>query len=206
MVLSATVLFCLLVALLLWVIIGGKGPWWIKAFLIVPTVWFSVVVGNSLPTMLGWPSPAELPEKYELIWVNVKTPNLKTGAEGRILLWVKNMAPTQEEYRWSLYKADKTQPRVHIIPYSKAMHKRANQAKGLLKQGKRVMGSNGKGGKGKGKGKAGVRGRPGQGKSGTTGGGEESDDSVGPKFYIMPPVKLPSKDGPQSEPRPFLPS
>lgn len=191
MVLSATIFFCLLVALLLWVIIGGKGHWLLKALLIVPTIWFSVAVGNSLPTMLGWPTSDELPEKYELIGAKIEHPNLKTGRPGRILLWVQDMEPSEDKYRWSLYKPDINDSRLHVIPYSKKMHKRVEGAIKLLRQGKRVMGENrkGKGGAGKGtrKGK--------QGKGGKLGGGDEGDDSVGPKFYVMPPVQLPQKRG-----------
>ena len=166
MVLSAGILFCLLAALLLWVIIGGKGHWLVKLLLIVPTIWFSLAVSYSLPTMLGWPSEAELPAKYEVIGVKVENPNLKTGYPGRILVWAIDMDPKNTKYRWSLYKPDKESPRVHEIPYSKRMHKMAQRAQMLLRKGKRVMGSNGKGARGKGK-KGRGQGRKGRG--GTTG-------------------------------------
>lgn len=189
MILSATVFFCLLAILLLWVIIGGKGHWLVKLSLIIPTVAFSLVIGYSLPTMLGWPSKDELPKKYELLAARVENPNLKTGYPGRILIWAVDMEPSADKYKWSLYSPDRESPRVYEIPYSKKMHKRVQAAQKMLKKGRRVMGTNGK--KGKSKGKTGHAAR--HDKKGNIGGGEEGDDSVGPKFYIMPPVKLPQK-------------
>ncbi len=192
MILSAGILFCLLAVMLLWVIIGGRGHWLVKCLLIIPSVWFSIAVSYSLPTMLGWPSESELPEEYEVHWIEIQNPNLKTGHPGRILVWAKDLHPSEDKYNWSLFKPDIESPRVHVIPYSKAMHKRANDAKKLIRQGKRVKGTNKKG-KGRGKhGKGRGRGK-GNGKGGSTGGGEDNDDSVGPKFYIMPPIKLPEK-------------
>ena len=62
----------------------------------------------------------------------------------------------------------------------------------MLKKGQRVFGNNGKG-KGEGMGKMGGKNnKRGKGKGY---GGEENDDSVGPKFYKLPVPTLPPKKG-----------
>jgi hypothetical protein len=194
------ILFCILSCLLLWVIIGGRGHWLVKLALILPTVWFSLAISNTLPTMLGWPSEDEIPAKFEVFWIKVTNPSLTKGAEGSILVWLEDLGKQGDEYDsiWSLYRPGNDEPRVHRLPYSEQLHKQANQALDLIKKGKRVAGErgnlkgdgDGKGGKGKGKG------RKGNGRRGPGGNGE-SDDSVGPKFYVMPPVKMVPKTGNQ---------
>ena len=198
-----TILYLLLACLLLWVLIGGKGPWYIKCLFIPLCVWFCVAVAVSLPSMLGWPSKEPLPEKYEVFWAIVENPDLTSGSAGRILVWANDRSEEDVEYGiLELYRPNARQPRVHELPYSKQMHEQAQKARELIKKGQRVLGENkggvkgdGKGsGKGKGNGKGKGREGSGTGQNGTTGGGEENDDSVGPKFYVMPEIELPAKD------------
>ena len=181
------VLYCVLTSLCLWFIIGGKGHWLIKTLTVPMFIGFSICVGITMNTMLGWPTEEELPQEYEVFWIKVDTPNIKTGYKGLITIWCKDLEGNSRK-SYSVYTPKDDDTRIHKLPYSKQLHKRANEAIKMLKKGIRVKGSGGggkgKGAKGKGKGK---------GKSGK--GGDDNDDSVGPKFYVLPPRGLPNKDG-----------
>jgi hypothetical protein len=166
-------------------------------------IWFSIAINVSLPSMLGWPSEAELPYKYELFSAKVVNPSLTNASDGCIFLWVADVDPVDGYGVFELYYYDKGEPRGYKIPYSKEMHKKIQEAQKLLRQGRRVMGSN-PNGAGKSKGKGGKKGNgkgdgdgkgEGDGKQGKGEGGqgEEGDPNVGPKFYIMPPVDAPEK-------------
>ena len=187
MIISVGSIFCIIMCVLLWSIILGKGCWWIKAAMIPTCIWFSIAISVSMPSMLGWPSESELPYKYELFSAKVVNPSLTNGSDGVIFLWVGDVDPCDGYGVFELYRYDKYEPRCYKIPYTKEMHKKIQDAMKLLRQGRRVMGSNGKG-KGKGKGKNG------NGRQGKNGGlGEEGDLSVGPKFYVLPPIDRPEK-------------
>lgn len=188
MFLGPAITFVVIAALLLWLIIGCRGKWWLKTFAIVGGTWYSVAIFKTLPTILGWPSPAPLPEKYEVYWVKVAEPIKGTDDKGCVYLWIQDMSKEKNKVNWwSLFKPSERDSRIHKLPYSRNLHKKANKIMQMLRKGQRVMGS---GGKGKGKGKGKGSGKSGKGK---TGGGDEGDDSVGPKFYKMPPVQLPRK-------------
>ena len=200
MITSVGTIFCILMCILLWSIIAGRGYWWIKAIMVPACIWFSIAINVSLPSMLGWPSEAELPYKYELFSAKVVNPSLTNASDGCIFLWVADVDPLDGYGVFELYRYDKSEPRCYKIPYSKEMHKKIQQAQKLLRQGRRVMGENpngegkskGKKGKGKSKGKGEGEGdgQQGQGEGGL---GEEGDKNAGPKYYVMPPVDAPEK-------------
>ncbi len=192
MIISAGSIFCIIMCILLWFIIAGKGYWWIKTVMVPVCIWFSIAISVSMPSMLGWPSQSELPYKYELFSAKVVNPSLTNGSDGCIFLWIGDIDPLDGYSIFELYRYDKYYPRGHKIPYTKEMHKKIQKAQKLLKQGRRVMGTNPNGaGKSKGQGKKGkIKGKKGNGQGGL---GEEGDPSVGPKFYIMPPVDMPEK-------------
>lgn len=198
MIVSTGTIFCLLMSVLLWNIIAGKGYWWFKAMLVPLCIWFSIAISVSMPTLLGWPTDEELPFKYEVFSLKIDNPDLKNGGAGSIFVWAGDRDPVSDRGIFDLYRNDLTEPRGYRLPYSKELHKQAQKAQALLRKGKRVFGMNpkgkgesknkGEGGKGKGKGN-------GDPKKGTLNGlGEEGDRSVGPKFYVMPPVELPEKN------------
>ena len=90
-----------------------------------------------LQAIQGWPSGAPLPGQFELLAFHIGEPRVKLGDPGRILLWVGT--------------PDRVQPRVHHLPYSKAMHQSLiaagqRQASGTPQIGRRVARPAGTGG------------------------------------------------------------
>ncbi len=188
-----TIFFCILMAVLLWSIIGGKGHWAIKSLTIPFCVWYSVAIGVTIVSVSGWPSNSEVPEKFEVHYVLVQPPSKQTDSEGNIYLWVIDLNNKDEFSLFNLYNSVDGEPRVHRIDYSKKLHQQLNAVLSGLKKGQRIMGERGKGigklgkgGKGKGKGVNG-QGKDGE-LGGDTGGGDEGDPSIEMKFYRLPPV------------------
>ncbi len=187
----------LLCTMLAWIIIFSKGPVLLKVCAIPPAVLYCTSLFVTMPSMLGWPSRAELPEKFEVLWVKVKPP--VGGKEGRILVWCRSIKPN-EHAMLSMYHPKPDDSRLYSIPYSKGAHKEANKATDMLKRGQRVMGERGSGkmnGKSK-KGKTGKKGKGkgGKGKKGNKHGGhegEESNPDVPFTMYKFPPIVNPPK-------------
>jgi hypothetical protein len=208
---TITIMFIVCAALLLWIIIGAKGWWWLKLPVIALTFYFGLAVWYSVDSYLGWPSVHNPPRRFMVNWVIVDEPRKGTNETGGIyLLLTKLPHPDDEKDKNKLedcfktlgYTGTKKAPRLFKVPYSRPLHKQMEKAKGMIRQGKIVIGefdpSKGKfGGKGDGEGEG--KGRPGQGKPGE---GEEGEgkgymgDNEGLghfKFYQLPPPKFPNK-------------
>jgi len=188
--------FFLLSSLLLWLIIGIKGHWFVKVVVISFVLYFCISIDFSLENLLGWPSDQSLPEKFQVHWVEIKEPNKKTKELGCIYVWATNSNKFSKEDGWdgwrrvfvSFQNYDSREPRSYRLPYSKEDHKKAQRAIELIKGGNKVGGGNGKG-KGKGKGGKGK----GDGKGGKKNGGGSLSRNGGVYFEILPPPSLPDK-------------
>ena len=189
--------FFILSSLLLWLLIGAKGHWLLKASVISFVLYFCLSIDFSLENLLGWPSDQSLPEKFQVHWIEIKEPNKKTREPGAIYVWDTNLNQNEkkdESGGWrklfvSVQNYDPREPRAYRIAYSKEDHKEADKALGLIKGGSKVGGGNGKG-KGKGKGGKGDGDEEGGKKNG--GGGSLSRNG-GVYFEKLPPPSLPDK-------------
>jgi hypothetical protein len=164
------VAFVLLTILILWVVIGVKGKWWVKTCLISLTLYFSVGLWISIDGLLGWPTTDGPPQKFEIHWLLVKEPNKKTGDSGAIYMWASNVnANKQSSFSPFGSKKPLSKPRLYQLPYSRSMHEQTESILEKLKKGERHMatldgeGQGGKEGEGSGKG------REGEGKNGNLG-------------------------------------
>ena len=197
--------FFSLTGLILWFIIGARGHWGIKAFIILLTLHVCLSVGMSIPNFAGWPSGDRLPDKFLVHWIAIKEPDKKTKEDGYIYIWATTLSQQEKEVEgWKQYLLsfgvqDFTEPRAYRTPYTREGHERGEDALKKIKNGEPVMGrNNGKKGKGKGKGdgKKGDgkgKGKGGKGKKGGKGGGSfsQSDDI---SFHDLPETILPEKD------------
>jgi len=123
---SGLVAAYVLVALLLLILnLYTRWSWRIKALLIVLVSAFYVVSYFSLPPLLGWPTDAELPKRFNLVAIFVQEPDKTTGAPGEIFLWATDMAtgPTGAE------------PRAYRVPFSDALHARVVEAGNKMRKG-----------------------------------------------------------------------
>ena len=197
--------FFSLTGLVLWFIIGAKGHWVLKAFIILLTLHVCLSVGMSIPNFAGWPSDDRLPDKFLVHWITIKEPDKKTKEDGYIYIWATVLSNQEKEVEgWKQYLLsfgvqDFTEPRAYRTPYTREGHERGEDALKKIKNGQPVMGrNNGKKGKGKGKGdgKKGDgkgKGKGGKGKKGGKGGGSfsQSDDI---SFHDLPETILPEKE------------
>ena len=196
--------FIIITTLILWMIIGSKGWWWLKAIVVTGAVLFSISLWHSLAALQGWPTQEELPPKFEIKWVVVEEPNKKTGFKGAIYVWVRDIAPkdSRSEGLPLLHtKKQSDEPRLHTVPYSREMHEQAEGIKKQIASGKPYYGEMKKGegegkgkgdGKGKGKGKGG-KGPKGEGEGKGQGGDGDLSNEQDPIFHELPPAVLPEK-------------
>ena len=175
----------ILISLTIWFLALTKGHYIVKVIL-TPLVLVSTLgVWYSMESLLGWPSPQQLPEKYQLHWVVINEPS--DSDEGAIYLLVSSVSRRHENVYIGGHKANTKEPRLYKISYSRKGHEQAEELKKSLKQGKTILLSREKG-KSKGKG---IKGKD-KGKKGDLG-GEGNQDQDSPFGYLLPPPKLPSK-------------
>lgn len=78
----------------------------------------------------------------------MKEPNKRTGEKGSIYVWATDLNRETTKSGWQGWKGyfisfqdyDTTEPRSYRLPYSVNDHKKADQALGMLKGGKKVGG------------------------------------------------------------------
>jgi len=120
------VTYLILISLLLWVVIGAKGKWWIKALLILATIWFGFYLDEKLNDLKGWPYLAELPYRFEVKWAGAKEPNQRTSDPGTLYFLVTTNTET---------------PRLYQIEYSRQGHRLVEKMMMKLREGGRIVGS-----------------------------------------------------------------
>jgi len=77
--------------LLLWLCLGSRIAWWIKAVAIVVTSGFFIVAFFAANGLLGWPARGPLPGRFQLLWARVVEPDARAGDAGAIYLWVEEV-------------------------------------------------------------------------------------------------------------------
>ena len=198
---SIALTFFIISSLLLWIVIGSKGHWGLKAVTIAFVLYFCLSINLSLSNLLGWPSDQSLPEEFQVHWIEIKEPNKRTGDKGCVYVWATGSEGEHHKtdgWRTLLVyfqNYDPTEPRAYRLNYSRELHERSQEALGKIKNGEGVGGKNNGRGKGKGEGEGDGKGKGkgnGDGKNGQAGGGSlsNSDDII---FHNLPPSKLPDK-------------
>ena len=192
---AISVAFFIVILLILWFVIGSKGPWVVKAVVILFSLHLCLSIQYSLSGIAGWPSSDPLPQKFIAHWIIIHEPPKKTPEKGAIYVWATTLSEEQEtdSSRWwvtfllPFESPDLTEPRSYRLPYSKELHESANGALGRIMNGERVGGTN-NGPMGDGKGNGGKEGE-GEGKGGGT--FSHSDDI---SYHDLPAPHLPDKD------------
>jgi hypothetical protein len=119
--------FALLGGLLLWFVVGSRGPWWLKLGAIVVTMGFTFVVWDALDSFSGWPTDATPPDRALLLSSEVDEPNA-------IYVWVLGY-----DGGGALgYRPHDVEPRGYRLPYSRALHAELDRATALAKAGRQV--------------------------------------------------------------------
>ena len=117
--------FVLTALLLLCVNLYSKFSWQIKAMLVVTVSAFYVVAYYSLPPLMGWPTDASLPKRFNLIATYVQEPNKTSGNPGHIFLWVTDIAKGPK----------RTEPRAYRMPFANDLHVKVVEAGTKVRKG-----------------------------------------------------------------------
>ena len=123
-----------LVILLLLLSLNLRSAWrWpVKAGAILVTIGFLVGGFLALEAMLGWPTEATPPARFQLHAALVHEPDRINRSHGSIFLW---LSPQDAEGRPG------APPRAYALPYSRALHEQVARAQGRLQEGSPVEGT-----------------------------------------------------------------
>lgn len=184
--------FMIIASLALWVIIGSKGWWILKATAVVIASLFCITLWNSLDDLQGWATNDKVPAKFEIKWISVEEPNKKTDAPGAIYLWIKDSEPDKTTHSWYIstkHKNINEESRLHKMPYSRKGHEQAVKIQQRIAKGEKFMAGNGEN---DGKGGMSKYSKDKNKKGGKSGGGmtEGSDEF---NLYELPPPSYPQK-------------
>lgn len=105
---------------------GKSHPRWLVIALLVALPVFYIAHYQLIERIQGWPSDASLPVQFRLLAFEVTEPDSRRGIDGEILIWARG--------------PDAAQPRVHRLPYAKALHQRLIDAGDRQRDGQRQVG------------------------------------------------------------------
>lgn len=190
--LSIPIAFIVLIAVNLWITIAIRSFWWLKILLIAASLTLGVFVWGALESYVGWPSGADLPEEYQVLWVFVQEPT--ADKEGQIFLWAR---PVESEmdlvpYDLFIYKPEVSEPRAFYLDYTRNLHEQSQKAIESLKQGKIVIGKKSKSDAAESMGS-----NSGQNQEGTEANSQSGNGSTeggDPYFFELPPTKFIEKE------------
>jgi hypothetical protein len=180
--------------LLLAMLIYSKLHWLLKAGVTVSSVIVYILLYLSLTNAFGWPMRGRIPDKFQILWVEVHEPNDIMGEPGSLRYWMRSLGQERGLHA----------PRVYERPYSVPGHKQAQKVVEKIKEGQTVIGRrNGSddadddGEEGDGQGGEGKKGSQSAGKSGKAGPRHDrnvDDDDQDGIEIIEGSIELPSKD------------
>lgn len=118
-VLTLSLSYAVVGALLLVVLVYARVPWSAKAAAIVVTSAFYIANFVSVRGLLGWASDDKLPASFKLLQSRIVEPHSLEGDSGSIYLWVEALDDTNRP---------SGVPRAYRIPYNDALAEKADKA------------------------------------------------------------------------------
>ncbi|CCD94001.1 conserved exported hypothetical protein [Bradyrhizobium sp. ORS 375] len=116
---TLSVCYALIGALLLLVLVYARLPWPVKAIAVVVTSAFYVGSFVGARGLLGWASIDRLPKAFKVLQVRIVDPHSVEGDPGAVYLWVERL---DDDNRPSGV------PRAYRIPYSDTLAEKAQHA------------------------------------------------------------------------------
>jgi hypothetical protein len=123
---TLSVAYALVGALLLAVLVYARLHWSVKAVVVVVTSAFYVVSFGGMRGLLGWASQERLPVSFKLLKSRIVEPHSLEGDPGSIYLWVEEL---DEDNRPSGV------PRAYRVPYSDALAEKTHTAENEIAAG-----------------------------------------------------------------------
>jgi hypothetical protein len=130
-VLAIAAAYVVLGVLLLALGLSSRLAWWVKAAAIVVTSVFFVEAFFAIKGLLGWPRTGQLPARFQLLWVRVVEPDLKSSNAGAIYLWIEAVDENN---------VPDGVPRSYRLAYSRPLADRAVKARDEIMSGKPQQG------------------------------------------------------------------
>src|ERR1700743_721893 len=125
-VLTLSLSYAVVGALLLVVLVYARVPWSAKAAAVVVTSAFYVANFIAVHGLLGWASDDKLPATFKLLQSRVVEPHSLEGDSGSIYLWVEALDETNRPNGI---------PRAYRIPYSDTLAEKTDKAAGEIAAG-----------------------------------------------------------------------
>jgi hypothetical protein len=123
---TLSVSYALIGALLLVVLVYARLPWPAKALAVVVTSAFYLVSFVATRSLLGWASVDKLPASFKLLQARIVDPHTVEGDPGSVYLWVEAL---DEDNRPSGV------PRAYRLPYSDALAEKTHTAENQIAAG-----------------------------------------------------------------------
>jgi hypothetical protein len=123
---TLSVSYALIGALLLLVLVYARLPWPAKAVAVIVTSVFYVVSFVGARSLLGWASIDRLPQSFKLLQARIVDPHTVEGDPGSVYLWVEAL---DSDNRPSGV------PRAYRLPYSDALADKTQHASDQIAAG-----------------------------------------------------------------------
>ncbi|WP_407155376.1 hypothetical protein [Bradyrhizobium sp. STM 3557] len=125
-IITLSVSYAVIGALLLLVLVYARLPWAAKATAVIITSVFYVVSFAGSRSLLGWASIDHLPRQFKLLQARIVDPHTIEGDPGSVYLWVEAL---DEDNRPSGV------PRAYRLPYSDALADKTQHASDQIAAG-----------------------------------------------------------------------
>jgi hypothetical protein len=119
-----TIAYVVLAALVLNLNLHSKWSWQIKVGCVIVVSGFYLASYYSVAALLGWPTAAQLPQRFNLHAVQVREPDKISREDGEIYLWISGVEDD----------GGQTEPRAYRLPYSLPLHNQVDEAATKLRR------------------------------------------------------------------------
>ena len=131
-ILAIVVAYVAIAVMLLSLNLFSLWRWWVKASAIVISLFFFAASYLSVTSLLGFPTLANIPERFSLVATRTVEPNKANGDPGAIYLWVEQL--NEKNIPSGL-------PISHRLGYTEELAETVNEAQKRLNAGESVEGS-----------------------------------------------------------------
>ncbi|MBV8924348.1 MAG: hypothetical protein JOZ74_03150 [Bradyrhizobium sp.] len=118
--------YALIGALLLLVLVYAGLPWPVKAVAVVVTSAFYIVSFTASRGLLGWAPPDKLPASFKLLHARIVDPHTVEGDPGSVYLWVEALDGDNRP---------SGVPRAYRLPYTDALAEKTHAAENQIAAG-----------------------------------------------------------------------
>ncbi|HTT07765.1 MAG TPA: hypothetical protein VMH34_03125 [Gammaproteobacteria bacterium] len=113
-----------LAVLALNLVLNSNWPWLVKLPGVALVGVFYWITAHSIGPLMGWATTYALPERFNLLAVQVHEPDKATSSKGSIYLWVTDLQHGRGQYL----------PRAYVLPFTPELHVKVTDAATKLRK------------------------------------------------------------------------